>query len=396
MHQSNRDPSRRHQIIWRVARPFTKAYFKLAVNFTAGPVPKLEGPHLILINHVTDLDPFLSVGSFPQHMYFLASEHVYRMGFLSKLLAYLVSPITKVKGTSDATAVLQMMRTLRKGHSVCFFPEGSRTFSGETIAIHPTTAKMIQKAGVPLVTYRISGGYLTSPRWAKKNRRGACSGQFVARYTPEELKAMTTDQVAELISRDLYENAFEAQKTAPVKYRCSAMAEGLEEALYICPVCGETGTLRGMKDHFRCSCGLDVKLDAYGFFQKGTENGPQPPFETILDWFRWQEQQLSALLPGDPETPFFADDGFDLFVVGSDHSDTLEASGLLALYPDRLVLADRTFPLTEISELAIIHRKKRESLLFTADGVNYEISSPLRHASRSKYHTLFQLLKAQA
>ncbi|MBQ3107854.1 MAG: 1-acyl-sn-glycerol-3-phosphate acyltransferase [Firmicutes bacterium] len=389
-----KDPHLRHTRAYRILRPLVHAYLKIALNFTSGKVPELQAPYLVLANHVTDFDPFMVACSFPQQMYFLASEHVYRMGFLSKIIGWLLAPISRVKGTSDATAVLQMMRALRKGHNVCFFPEGSRTFSGETIAIHPTTAKMVQKAGVTLVTCRIRGGYLTSPRWAKTLRRGKCRSEFVAVYTPEDLRAMTTDQVAERISRDLYVNAFEDQKAAPVAYHKGRRTEGLEEALHTCPVCKETGTLRGTKDHFRCSCGLDVKLDSTGFFHKGAEDSPELPFNTVLAWDRWQTEYLKSLLPGSPDAPFFADDDFRLDSIDGDHSMTHCETGLLALYPDRLTLGSRTFPLADLQELAIIHRKKRESLLFSCGGTHYELSSE-SPASRSKYHTLFQLLKAQ-
>jgi hypothetical protein len=47
-------------------------------------------------------------------MYFVSSEHVFRKGFLSWLLVYLFAPIARVKGMTDATAALNIIRTIKK------------------------------------------------------------------------------------------------------------------------------------------------------------------------------------------------------------------------------------------------------------------------------------------
>ena len=100
----------------------------LNYSYTLGP--KIEGPCLILSNHVTDFDPILVGLSFPEHMYYVAGENVMRMGFLSKLVTRYASVIQRVKGTTDAEAALQILRTLRKGRNVCMFAEGNRSFNG--------------------------------------------------------------------------------------------------------------------------------------------------------------------------------------------------------------------------------------------------------------------------
>ncbi len=76
------------------------------LNYTFAPGPQVEGPCLILSNHVTDFDPILVGLSFPEHMYFVAGENVMRMGFLSKLVGRYGSIIQRIKGTTDAEAAL--------------------------------------------------------------------------------------------------------------------------------------------------------------------------------------------------------------------------------------------------------------------------------------------------
>ena len=57
--------------------------------------------------------------SFPKHMYFIASELVYRAGFKSKLLKWAFEPISKIKGATDALAVAKALRKIRHGKNIC-------------------------------------------------------------------------------------------------------------------------------------------------------------------------------------------------------------------------------------------------------------------------------------
>ena len=102
----------RQKRAYRVMYPMARHLMKWLLNYEAVPGPKVEGPCLILSNHVTDFDPFLVGLSFPSHMYFVAGENVLRMGFLSKIAVRYASLIQRVKGTTDAEAALQILRTL--------------------------------------------------------------------------------------------------------------------------------------------------------------------------------------------------------------------------------------------------------------------------------------------
>ena len=223
----------RQRKAYHVLHAASRVLMKWLLNFEGEPAPVAEGPLLVLSNHVTDFDPLLVGISFPRHMYFVAGENVMRMGFFSKIIARYASLIQRVKGTTDAEAALQILRTLKKGRSVCMFAEGSRTFTGETLPIAPATAKLVKLARTTLVTYRLKGGYLSTPRWSAHRRKGRMSGGPVGVYSPEELKGMSESEISDLLRRDLYENAYETQKKDPVAYKGKALAETLgEEAAF--------------------------------------------------------------------------------------------------------------------------------------------------------------------
>ena len=121
--------------------------------------------------------------------------------------------------------------------------------------MHPATAKLLRMAGVPVVTYKLTGTYLSEPRWAKTKRRGKISGRVVRVYSPEEIKKMSLDELNALMVNDLHEDAYVTQAEQKIRYKGARLAEGLEEALFICPKCGKTGSLNSKDNRFWCDCG---------------------------------------------------------------------------------------------------------------------------------------------
>ena len=366
--------------------PAAKRLMRWLLNYRAEPAPKTEGPCLILSNHVTDFDPILVGLSFPEHMYYVAGENVMRMGLLSKIVTRYASVIQRIKGTTDAEAALQILRTLRKSRNVCMFAEGNRTFTGETLPIAPATAKLVKLSRSTLITYRLTGGYLTTPRWSTHRRKGKMTGAVVGVYPPEELKKMTEEEVSALLARDLYENAYETQAKAPVTFKGKALAETLETALYLCPRCHRIDALHSQGDRFRCDCGLSMTLDEYGFFQ-----GEDLPFQTPLEWDRWQTGEMEKLAGTLGEEAAFFDEGQTLNRKEDDHSLTPLATGRMALYRDRLTVGEYVFPLKDLRGIGLI---QRQGMVFsTADG-DFAITADKLRCVR-KYQTLFEFLKAK-
>ena len=357
---------------------------KWLLNYTAEPGPKTEGACLILSNHVTDFDPILVGLSFPEHMYYVAGENVMRMGLLSKIVARYASVIQRVKGTTDAEAALQILRTLRKGRNVCMFAEGNRTFTGETLPIAPATAKLVKMSRSTLVTYRLTGGYLTTPRWSTHRRKGRMSGKAVGVYGPEQIKQMSEGEILDLLRRDLYENAYETQEKAPVAFRGKALAETLETALYLCPKCHRIDTLHSDGDRFYCDCGLSMTLDEFGFFR-----GEELPFTTPLDWDKWQAAEMEKLAGSLGEEAAFSDEGQTLNKKEDDHTLTPLATGTMALYRDRLTIGEYTFPLRDLRGIGLI---QRQGMVFSTADADYAVTAERLRCVR-KYQTLLEDLK---
>jgi 1-acyl-sn-glycerol-3-phosphate acyltransferase len=117
-----RDSRGRHAAVWALTRPAAAAIMAAKFNFHARP-SGLKGPLLVVANHNSDWDPGFIVCAFREQMYFVASEHLMRLGTLSRLLSWLQAPIARQKGGSAVGTVREMLRRLR-GIQRVRFPGG--------------------------------------------------------------------------------------------------------------------------------------------------------------------------------------------------------------------------------------------------------------------------------
>jgi 1-acyl-sn-glycerol-3-phosphate acyltransferase len=358
------------------------------------PVVQLDTPCLVLSNHTTNYDPMILGTSFPMLLHYLASDHIFRKGILSRIMIALGDPIPRLKATTEVAATKRIFQKLRGGDSVCIFPEGNRTWSGETVEIPDSVGKLAKKAGATLVTYTIQGGYLTKPRWSRSYRRGKLTGDVVSVYSSEQIGKMSAGELGEAIRQDLYVNAYVDQQRNPVAYRGKNLAEDLELALYLCPLCGSIGTLESKGDTFSCSCGLNLRYNVYGMFEM--HDGSLPPFANVLEWFQWQEGSMKSKLQdyiarGDHD-PFFQDASQELYLVERAADQKLVGKGVLKVYGDRIELVEASgdqlvFPWHEINGMSI-HGPK--VLVFSTEhGESYEVQTEIRR-SAVKYLDAFR------
>ena len=371
---------------WRSWISFFRAVFAPALNFKCDDYT-LDTPFIVVSNHVTNWDPFFVGLNFPRNnIHFVAGEAIFKHGLLSKGMQFFVDPIPRRKAANAADTVMRCMRTLRAGGNIGLFAEGETTWNGVTNRIVPSTGKLVRSSGAALVTYRIEGGYFKLPRWSKKMRRIPVHAHVVGIYTPEQLKAMKPLEINALIERDIYENAWERQRQERVVIPGDDRAVGIEKALFLCPKCGGTDTLHGEGNRVRCSCGLDIEYTNLGFFD------PPEPFETLLDWDRWQMEQLRERKT-EPGQPMFSAPSMTLTRYDDGgKSGRVLGTGTLVQYPEAIELAGTRFPLREISDMAMF---KANRLLLSIGTDYYEIRSN-RDCNMRKYLAVWKNERSSA
>lgn len=373
------DDYERHQRIWRVLYALAHRWICRKFHLTHEDL-HIDGPVLLIPNHVNAWDPLLVAMSLKdKQVYYVASEHIFRWGFVARLLERMVAPIARRKASLGTDTVKACLRHLRAGHSICLFAEGEQCWDGLSQQIFPATGKLVKTSGATLVTYRIEGGYLSKPRWAKTLRRGRVHVGPVNVYPPELLKTMSAQEINEAINRDIYEDAWRRQREEPVRFRGRRLAEGLERALYLCPGCGKIGTLQTKGDRVFCSCGFETHYTETGFFE------PAAPFETVADWETWQKEKLRARdFPHG--TLLFSDPDIRLTRVAAEHSEELIGTGELLQYADRFRCGGREFMEDEIGNMALV---QAHLLLLSYRGEYFELRSD-GGANLRKYFELWK------
>ena len=368
---------RRHVRAFAFFSALLRPAMRLLLRFRGERIPDPGGPVFVLCNHNTDLDCILVGLSARRQIYFVATETIVRMGLLGKLVERYFDPILHRKGVQGAATVRAILERIRAGFSVALFPEGNRSFNGQTCPIPPATGKLARMCGATLITYRLTGGYLTSPRWGRGIRRGKLSGTVVGVYPPETLKAMSAAEVQAIIERDLWTDAYEEQKHAPVRFRGRARAEFLESMLFRCPRCSRFGTLRSSKHRLSCGCGFDAAFTETGFL----ESADGAKF-TLTELDGAQREALAAL----PDDGCIFSDEVTLRRIGKDHAVISETAVTLKAFRDRFEAGE---PLDQIEAMSIVQRNRL--LIYPAGNNGHLEITGVPAFNALKYFYLFRL-----
>lgn len=352
---------KRHSVFYTLLRPLVSLFLRLTFGYRYRRAENLPENYIVLSNHATDYDVVLVGVAFRRQMYFVASEHIARWGWLYRVINYVFAPIVRYKGASAGGVVMDILRKTRKGKNVCIFAEGVRTWDGVTCPILPSTAQLCRAAGCGLVTFRITGGYFASPMWSGSPiRRGDLRGGVVHSFTKEEVAAMSEEELYRIINEDLYEDAYARQLEAPKKYRGRRLAEGLERLLYICPHCGAYDSFSSKGDTVTCrECGYALRYDVYGMLHGGE-------FTTVKELSDWQKTRVLE----DVQQNIEYTTSYGELVTVDKHVVHPVTAGTISLTRERLKVGDMTFLLEDITDLAM-HGQR--AVVFTAGKTYYEL-----------------------
>jgi len=339
--------------------------------------------YLVLANHQTGFDQFYPSLAFKQHLYYVASEDIFSMGWLSKLIQWIANPIPIKKQVTDIRAVMNCMRVAKEGGSIAIFPEGNRTFSGETGAMNPAIGGLAKKLGLPIAFFKIEGGYGVQPRWSDVRRKGKMKAYVASVLEPEEYKSWNNEQLYQYICKALYQNEANAEEN----YYHKNSAEYLERVLYVCPQCGITH-FESHGDTVECmSCHRKAK------YLPSKEFAGDFPFHFMLDWYNYQQDYINELdTLALTQQPLLRDTCSLYLVALYSKKQCLAKNVELALYGDRIEMTGgftKTFRFAEIETITILGKNKLD--IYHEDMV-YQIQSGKRF-NALKYLNLYHRYK---
>jgi len=343
----------RHRVVVPLARFFFGPYVRWKYHIRVQKFAQ-EGkrPYLILMNHQTGFDQFFVGMTFRQPVYYVATEDIFSLGWVSDLIRWLVAPIPIKKQTTDIQAVKNCIKVAREGGSICLAPEGNRTFHGKTVYMNPSIASLAKKLELPIAFFRIEGGYGIQPRWSDVVRKGTMRCHVSRVMEPEEFKDLTKDQLARIIEQELYVD--EARVTG--EYHHSRNAEFLERTVYVCPWCG-LSTFESSGDIIHCTkCGRKIRH----LPTKELEGVDcEFPHRFVADWYEWQNDYVrQADLSAMTEVPLYRETVQLSRVHVYQYKELLKKEAMVCLYGDRITVDDRVFPFDSVGAVVVLGKNK--------------------------------------
>lgn len=347
---------------------------------------------LLIANHTETLDPGYEMAALKKYIRYVASDHALRlsMGWAYK---YLGGVIVKYRDKPSDCLTEDIIANLKAGIPVGLHAEGAMSVNGQTGYISPNTGKLVKDSGAALVTYKFIGGYLRSPRWAEKARKGPIIGKFVAEYSPEELSKMSVEEINEIICRDIRVNVYEEQRKEPREYAGENLAECVERILYICPKCNQVGTLHSKGDELRCDCGAVYTMKSDGFF-----HGEDVVKDNVYDWDMWQRDVWKEkLLSAEEGSLIFSEGGQIVRLVKDDEDEILSEDATLTLYKDRfeIKLNDEKTIVMPMEKVKNASLASKETLFLVDENMFLDIRSHTPRAS-TKYVAAWRYLTGKA
>lgn len=257
-----------------------------------------EKPSIVLCNHGSFVD-FL----YAESLLFKSRPHyvVARLYFYHRYLGWLLRTLgcfPKSMFALDLESTKNCLRVLQNGQVLAMMPEARLSTVGQFEDIQESTYSFLKKAKVPVYTVKIQGDYFADPKWGKGMRRGALvEAELDILFTAEQIQSLSVEQIQKAVEERLSYDEFAWLETKPhIRYRHKKLAEGLENILTLCPICGKKHTITTKGRTLFCqNCGKLTELnDRYGF-----TDGFR--FANFAQWYLWQKESLRQQILSDKD-----------------------------------------------------------------------------------------------
>ncbi len=327
----------KNRIVLNVARVlFGKLLLKMNNAEVEYYKPK-NTPFIIIANHSDALDPGYEMIALKRYIRYVASDHLARAKVGGWIITNLGGVIVKHREKPSSVLTDEILENVKAGISVGIHAEGGTSINGETGYVSEHTGKLVKDSGAGLITFRFTGGYLRTPRWATYPRKGPIFGKVVREYSAEEISKLSVEEVTDIIRRDIYVNVYDEQRKNPHKYVGENLAEYVERTLYVCPVCKQVGDLHSHGDILECTaCGYKLRMEDDGFFH---DVGNGLVYDNVCDWDKWQKSVWKEHVLAVPDKDLvFSENAQIVAEVHGIDKTVLSDDAVLSLYTDKFTV----------------------------------------------------------
>ena len=314
-----------------------------------------RGPFFLIALHRAYGDPFIIGHTIPRKVHYIATSVLFRQ-WLSRLYFKSLGCVPLVRSRADLRPLLRSFQLLDSGGVVGLFPEGARSWYGET-ACEPAVFKLLERRRVPIVTVEASGTFEHHPRFNLRLHRVPIRLRY--RLHPPGT------------SQRLIETLLRRERERDARLRALGLplpARTAEQLVYVCPLCAAPFRGRGYADgSLRCrACGGEFTLLA--------GKGLRFPSGEVLSLPELEKRNLAWALAYDPAGRMLSGklvhrwtERPDVDLLSSLRLRRQDNRGLvrggLRLYSDRLVVQtgeESTIPFSQLDSVLVESNWKLE------------------------------------
>ncbi len=249
----------------------------------------LQPPYMMLSNHMHFIDfELAAMGTWPHPV----SNVVNIDGYVIKgFLLEWIGAICTRKFTNDLPLIKSIHQVLQRGDVLGMYPEARYSPCGTLAFLPDSLGKLVKLNKVPVVAVVHRGNHLYAPFWNFRNKRKVPFHTTLKQIlTPEQIKAMSVDEINETLRRELAYDDYRYQKDNNILITEKYRAEGLHKVLYQCPHCKTESKMGSAGSELFCTaCGKRWNWREDGYLEA---LGGETEFDHIPDWFAWERQQV--------------------------------------------------------------------------------------------------------
>ena len=278
-------------VSWVVA----KCLFRLKMG--RNDIKNKEGAYLVIANHQCALDFVNLIGATKRPMTFVLSKSFFNTLPITGLLDKL-GVIPKQQFQTTVTDMKNMKAVVEAGQPLAIYPAGLMCEDGLSTPVPKATYKFLKWMNVDVYMARTEGSYFVMPKWSKKLRPGRTTMDISLLFTKEELATLSLEEIKTRTEEVLLYDAYREQERNPRRYAGCNDLRGLENVLYMCPVCGQEHVMVAEgKSTILCTvCGYSQEMDEMGFFHC---EDPEKEIRYASDWSKLIYQDMEKKLEAD-------------------------------------------------------------------------------------------------
>ena len=269
-----------------VKRYSTSKNTNIRYNFD---VKNLKPPFIVLFAHPSIRDFIYVIDAMRPHIVSSVISRWFFHDFFLRLFLPKLGGIPKRLFTNEPNVVKNIMTVMKNNGIVTLSPEGINTLNGESLSLIPSTAKLIKKLKVPVISVNINGAYLTVPNYNYDAKNvGRVDVIVDMMFTTEELEQKSNDELLDEMTQKLYYNDFEWARENNIEFKAENRTFGLNNLLYICPKCKSQYKMEEADNKIWCSeCGFGAFVDTRFQLNKLRDDDELPT--DISQWFNIQD-----------------------------------------------------------------------------------------------------------